>query len=126
MRTGMFTALAIGLHNFPEGLVTFLAALEDVHLGVTLAIAVALHNIPEGISVSVPIYYATGSRRRAFAYSMLSGLAEPVGALVGYALLLTFFTGVMEACSLESEARSLEACQTVCIDNVSAMHTITV
>jgi len=92
MRTGMFTALAIGIHNFPEGLVTFLAALEDVHLGVTLAIAVALHNIPEGISVSVPIYYATGSRRRAFAYSMLSGLAEPVGALVGYALLLTFFT----------------------------------
>ncbi len=92
MRTGMFTALAIGIHNFPEGLVTFLTALDDVQLGVTLAIAVALHNIPEGISVSVPIYYATGSRRRAFAYSMLSGLAEPVGALVGYALLLTFFT----------------------------------
>lgn len=92
MRTGLFTALAIGIHNFPEGLVTFLAALEDVQLGVTLAIAVALHNIPEGISVSVPIYYATGSRKRAFAYSMLSGLAEPVGAIVGYALLLTFFT----------------------------------
>lgn len=92
MRTGTFTALAIGLHNFPEGLVTFLAALEDVQLGVTLAIAVALHNVPEGISVSVPIYYATGSRRRAFTYSMLSGLAEPVGALVGYLLLRTFFT----------------------------------
>jgi ZIP family zinc transporter len=90
MRTGMFTALAIGLHNFPEGMVTFLAALEDVQLGITLAIAVALHNIPEGISVAVPIYYATGSRRRAFRYSMLSGLAEPVGAIVGYGVLLAF------------------------------------
>lgn len=92
LRTGLFTTLAIGIHNFPEGLVTFLIALEDLKLGVTLAVAIALHNIPEGISVSVPIYYATGSRRRAFGYSMLSGLAEPVGALVGYLVLRTMFT----------------------------------
>lgn len=92
MRTGQFTALAIGIHNFPEGMVTFLTALEDVSLGVALAVAVALHNIPEGISVSVPIYYATGSRRRAVVYSALSGLAEPIGAVIGYLLLRTFFT----------------------------------
>jgi ZIP family zinc transporter len=88
LRMGMFTALAIGIHNFPEGLATFLAAMRDPALGVAIAIAVALHNIPEGISVSVPIYYASGSRRRAFVYSLLSGLAEPIGALVAYLLLI--------------------------------------
>jgi ZIP family zinc transporter len=87
LRMGMFTALAIGAHNFPEGLATFLAALQDPGLGLTIAIAVALHNIPEGISVSVPIHYATGSRRRAFVYSSLSGLAEPVGAVTAYAAI---------------------------------------
>jgi ZIP family zinc transporter len=91
-RTGVFTALAVGIHNFPEGLVTFLAALSDPGLGISIAIAIALHNIPEGISVSVPIYYATGNRRRAFSWSMLSGLAEPVGALVGYVVLRPFLT----------------------------------
>ncbi|MFY9941643.1 MAG: zinc transporter ZupT [Desulfobacterales bacterium] len=84
MRMGLFTALAIGIHNFPEGLATFLAALQDPSLGVAIAVAVALHNIPEGISVSVPIFYATGDRRKAFLYSFLSGLAEPVGALLAY------------------------------------------
>lgn len=87
MRMGLFTALAITIHNFPEGLVTFLAALEDPALGVAIAVAIALHNIPEGISVSVPIFYASGSRKKAFVYSFLSGLAEPVGALVAYFLL---------------------------------------
>jgi ZIP family zinc transporter len=84
LRMGLFTALAITIHNFPEGLATFLAALHDPGLGVAIATAVALHNIPEGISVSVPIYYATGNRRKAFAYSLLSGMAEPVGAVVAY------------------------------------------
>ena len=84
MRMGLFTALAIGIHNFPEGLATFLAALKDPGLGLAIAIAIALHNIPEGISVSVPIYYATGNRMKAFAFSLLSGLSEPVGALIAY------------------------------------------
>ena len=92
MRMGLFTALAIGIHNFPEGLATFLAALQDPKLGVAIAVAVALHNIPEGISVSVPIYYATGNRKKAFFYSVLSGLAEPVGAIVAY-LAILFFAG---------------------------------
>ncbi len=87
LRMGAFTALAITIHNFPEGLSTFLAALVDPHLGVVIAIAIALHNIPEGISVSVPIYYATGNRRRAFVWSCLAGFAEPVGALALWAFL---------------------------------------
>lgn len=93
MRMGLFTALAIGIHNFPEGLATFLAALHDPGLGVAIAVAVALHNIPEGISVSVPIFYATGNRRKAFVLSLLSGLAEPAGALIAYLLLLIFTGG---------------------------------
>ncbi len=80
-RMGLFTALAIAIHNFPEGLATFLAALENPRTGVAIALAVALHNIPEGVSVSVPIFYATGSRGRAFVFSFLSGLAEPLGGL---------------------------------------------
>lgn len=93
MRMGLFTALAIGIHNFPEGLATFLAALQDPSLGVAIAVAVALHNIPEGISVSVPILYATGNRKKAFFYSMLSGLAEPVGAGIAYLALRFFVRG---------------------------------
>jgi ZIP family zinc transporter len=92
LRMGLFTALAITIHNFPEGLATFLAALHDPRLGLAIAAAVALHNIPEGISVSVPIFYATGNRRKAFAYSLLSGMAEPVGAVAAY-LGLRFFLG---------------------------------
>lgn len=92
MRMGVFSALAIALHNFPEGLVTFMATLNDPSVGIAIAIAVAIHNIPEGIAVSIPIYYATKSRLKAFAYSVLSGLAEPVGALLGYFFLLPYMT----------------------------------
>lgn len=91
-RMGLFTALAIGIHNFPEGLATFTAALTDPNLGIAIAVAVAIHNIPEGIAVSVPIYYATGSRKKAFKLSFLSGLSEPVGALFGYLILMPFFS----------------------------------
>jgi len=91
MRMGLFTALAIGIHNFPEGLATFLAVLQDPTLGLAIAVAIALHNIPEGISVSVPIFYATGNRRKAFTYSFVSGLAEPIGAGIAYLILRAFF-----------------------------------
>jgi ZIP family zinc transporter len=93
MRMGLFTALAIGIHNFPEGLATFLAALQDPSLGLAIAVAISLHNIPEGISVSVPIFYATGDRKKAFLYSMLSGLSEPVGALIAFLTLHVFVGG---------------------------------
>lgn len=95
LRMGLFSALAIAIHNFPEGMATFIAALEDPTLGVSIAIAIAIHNIPEGIAVSVPIYFATGSKLKAFKLSFLSGLSEPVGAIVGYFLLLKFSNDMM-------------------------------
>lgn len=94
-RMGLFSALAIAIHNFPEGLATFIGALEDPKLGISIGIAIAIHNIPEGIAVSVPIYYATGEKKRAFLYSFVSGLSEPIGAIVGYFLLSQFINEAM-------------------------------
>jgi ZIP family zinc transporter len=91
-RMGIFTALAIAIHNFPEGLATFAATLSDPALGIAVAVAIAIHNIPEGIAVSVPIYYATRSRKKAFWYSFASGLAEPIGAVLGFILLRNLFS----------------------------------
>lgn len=90
LRMGLFTALAIGIHNFPEGLATFIAALQEPSIAIPIAVAIALHNIPEGIAVSVPVYYATGSKKKAFLYSFLSGLSEPLGAIIGYLILRPF------------------------------------
>ncbi len=92
LRMGMFSALAIAIHNFPEGLATFVSGLQDPKLGISIAVAIAIHNIPEGIAVSVPIFFATGNRKKAFSYSFLSGLSEPIGAVVGYFLLVQFFS----------------------------------
>ena len=86
-RVGLLTAAAITAHNFPEGLATFFATLSDPTVGLALAFAIAIHNVPEGIAIAVPVYYATGNRGYAFAACMLSGLAEPLGALVGYVVL---------------------------------------
>ncbi|NLC45025.1 MAG: zinc transporter ZupT [Clostridiales bacterium] len=94
-RTGLFTALAIAIHNFPEGFANFIGALDDPALGISIGIAIAIHNIPEGISVSVPIFYATGNRRKAIGYSFLSGLSEPLGAVVGYFILRSFINYAM-------------------------------
>ena len=95
MRMGLFTALAIAIHNFPEGLATFTAALTEPGLGIAIAVAIAIHNIPEGIAVSVPVYYATGNKKKAFTLSFLSGLAEPIGALTGYLLFMPFMSPVV-------------------------------
>lgn len=88
-RTGMFTALVLAIHNLPEGLATFASSIYEPSLGIVIAIAIAIHNIPEGIAVCVPIFYATGSRKKAFFYSFVSGLAEPIGAIIGYLILGT-------------------------------------
>lgn len=88
MRIGLLTTAALALHNFPEGIATLLGGLKAAEVGIPIAVAVAIHNIPEGIAVAVPIHHATGSRRQAFLYSFYSGLAEPVGAIVGYLVLL--------------------------------------
>jgi len=90
MRMGLFSALAIAIHNFPEGMATFVASLANPELGLSIAIAIGIHNIPEGIAVAVPIFYASGSRGRAFLYSLFAGLVEPIGALLA-ALLLSYY-----------------------------------
>jgi len=95
MRMGLFSALAIAVHNFPEGLATFTGALQDPTLGISITVAIAIHNIPEGIAVSIPVYYATGNRKKAFLYSFLSGLSEPFGAVVGFFLLKAFISELM-------------------------------
>ncbi len=90
-RMGLMTALAIAIHNFPEGLATFTSALKDPHLGVAIAVAIAIHNVPEGIATSVPIYYSTKNRKKAFFISFFSGLTEPLGAIIGFMILRPFF-----------------------------------
>ncbi|RWZ60838.1 zinc transporter ZupT [Halobacillus fulvus] len=95
LKMGTFTALAIAIHNFPEGIATFTAALSDPSLGIAIAAAIAIHNIPEGIAVSVPIYFATGDKRKAFKLSFLSGLSEPVGAILAFLILMPFLNDMM-------------------------------
>ena len=95
LRVGMVSAMAILLHNFPEGIATFMAAYTDPTLGITLAIAISMHNIPEGISVALPIYYATNSKRRALFYTFISGIAEPIGALLAWLVLAPYITASM-------------------------------
>ena len=95
MRMGLFSAVAIAIHNFPEGLATFMAALQNPTLGISIAVAIAIHNIPEGLAISVPIYYATGNRKKAFVLSFLSGLAEPIGAILGFFMLRWFMTDAL-------------------------------
>lgn len=95
LKMGTFTALAIGIHNFPEGIATFTSALQDPALGIAIAVAIAIHNIPEGIAVSVPVYFATGDKKKAFKLSFLSGLSEPIGALVAWLFLMPFLNDIM-------------------------------
>ncbi len=95
VRMGMFTALAIAIHNFPEGIATFIAGLSDTSIAIPIAVAIAIHNIPEGIAVSVPISYGTGSKKKGFFLSFLSGLAEPVGALLAYFILMPFLNDTL-------------------------------
>lgn len=135
-RMGIMTALAIGIHNFPEGLATFTSALKDSHLGVAIAVAIAIHNIPEGIATAAPIYFSTGSRKKAFFVSFLSGMTEPVGAVLGYLILRPFFNdavfgalfafvaGIMVFISLEEllpMAREIEKSRTAIIGTVTGM-----
>lgn len=103
-KIGVLTAIAIAIHNFPEGIATFTTALSDPQLGIAIAIAIAIHNIPEGIAVSIPIFYSTGNRKKAFWLSFLSGLAEPLGALVGFLILMPFLSPIVFGVLLGSVA----------------------
>lgn len=95
MRTGLLTAIALGIHNFPEGFATFIAAMQDPQVAIPVAIAIAIHNVPEGLAVAAPVYHATGSRAKGFWWATLSGAAEPAGALVGYVLLMPFLSDTL-------------------------------
>ena len=94
-RLGIFCMLALMIHNFPEGIATFIGSIKDTSLGLKLAVAIMLHNIPEGISISVPIYYSTNSKKKAVLYTLLSGLAEPLGAILTYLILNKYVTDLM-------------------------------
>lgn len=104
LRTGSLAAIAIAIHNFPEGLATFLSVVQDPSVGIVIAVAIAIHNIPEGIAVSVPVYFATGNRKKAFVLSFLSGLSEPLGAVIGYLILLPFISDALFALLFASVA----------------------
>lgn len=104
VRMGLVTAIALAIHNFPEGIATFITAVQEPKVGIAIAVAIAIHNIPEGIAVSVPIYYATKSRRKAFWYSFFSGLAEPLGAIVAYLILMPFLSPMLLYCTFAAVA----------------------
>jgi ZIP family zinc transporter len=100
MTAGVLTAIGIAIHNFPEGLAVFISSMSDISLGIPLAFAIAIHNIPEGIAVAMPIYYATKSKAKAFWYSFLSGIAEPIGAVIGALILLPFINATILSLTL--------------------------
>ncbi|MDN5688102.1 MAG: zinc transporter ZupT [Brachybacterium sp.] len=93
LRTGAVTAAALALHNVPEGFATFVAALQAPEIAIPVVVAIAVHNIPEGLAVAVPVRRATGSRAKAFWLATMTGLAEPVGAVIGFLLLAPLLNG---------------------------------
>ncbi|UCE13368.1 MAG: zinc transporter ZupT, partial [Candidatus Heimdallarchaeota archaeon] len=136
MRTGLLVAVGIGIHNLPEGFVTITGSLHSLELGLILAIAIALHNIPEGLSVAIPIYAASNNRRKAFVISFISGLAEPIGAIIGLTVLLSlgvfseeiivislaFVAGIMTFISLDE---LLPTAHETCNENGNDTHIVT-
>jgi ZIP family zinc transporter len=104
LKTSLLVALGIAIHNFPEGMATLAGTLQDVSLGAAIAVAIAVHNIPEGLAVSLPVYAATGSRRRAFLWSFLAGVAEPAGAAVAALVLLPFLNDAVLGLMLSAVA----------------------
>jgi len=103
-RVGIVVALSLAIHNFPEGIATFTSALNGLSVAIPITVAIAIHNIPEGIAVSVPIYHATGNKRKAFWFSFLSGLTEPLGALIAYFFLMPFWSPVVNGIVLAAVA----------------------
>ena len=113
-RAGVITAIVVAIHNLPEGLATFFLASQDIMLGISIVLAIAIHNIPEGMAISIPVYQATHSKRKAFLYSFLSGMAEPIGGVIGFVVIKTLFpnlcigilfalvTGIMAYISLDT------------------------
>ena len=103
-RIGIIVAISLAIHNFPEGIATFTSALNGLSVAIPITVAIAIHNIPEGIAVSVPIYHATGNKRKAFWLSFLSGLTEPIGALIAYFFLMPFWSPLVNGIVLAAVA----------------------
>lgn len=103
-QTGIITAITIAIHNFPEGIATFMSALTSLEIAIPITAAIAIHNIPEGIAVAVPIYHSTGSKKKAFWLSFASGLAEPLGALIAFLFLMPFWSPTLNAFVLSAVA----------------------
>ncbi len=103
-QTGIVTAITIAIHNFPEGIATFMSAITSFEVAIPITVAIAIHNIPEGIAVAVPIYHATGSKKKAFWLSLTSGLAEPLGALIAFLFLMPFWSPTLNAIVLAAVA----------------------
>src|SRR5690554_6353351 len=96
-QTGIITAITIAIHNFPEGIATFMSALTSLEIAIPITAAIAIHNIPEGIAVAVPIYHSTGSEKKAFWLSFASGLAEPLGAVIAFLFLIPFWSTTLKS-----------------------------
>ena len=94
-RVGLVSTIALMIHNFPEGIATFVSGYQDAALGISVTLAIALHNIPEGIAIAMPIYFATKSRAKALKYSFLSGMAEPLGAFISFLFLKPFINDLV-------------------------------
>ena len=107
LKTGLFVALGISIHNFPDGMASFVGALEDASLGVAISVAIAIHNIPEGLAVALPVYAATGSRAKAFWWSFLSGMTEPLGAALAALVLLPYLNETLLGIVLAAMAGTL-------------------
>ncbi len=103
-RTGIMVAISVAIHNFPEGIATFTSALSSLDIAIPITVAIAIHNIPEGIAVAVPIYHSTGKRKKAFWYSFLSGLAEPLGAVLAFLFLMPFWNSALNGLILAGVA----------------------
>lgn len=86
-KLGILNMIALMLHNFPEGIATFMTSYSDLSIGISLSLAIMMHNIPEGISIAVPLYYSTGKKGRGILYTFISALAEPLGAIVAFLFL---------------------------------------
>ena len=114
-KTGILVAIALAVHNFPEGIVTFLSSVNDFSMGLAIAIAIALHNIPEGVSVAVPIYYSTGNKWKAFRYSLFSGFAEPLGAILVFLFVGNNVSEELLSCSFALIAGIMVYISLVCL-----------
>ncbi|WP_343711497.1 zinc transporter ZupT [Kosakonia radicincitans] len=103
-RTAILLTMGISLHNFPEGIATYVTASNDLELGLGIAFAVALHNIPEGLAVAGPVYAATGSKRSAVFWAGISGLAEILGGVLAWLILGSLLSPVVMAAIMATVA----------------------